>query len=82
MVVDVGLFWLGSGLTTPDLSLAARGTIRRLRPGETGGAQRFAVPQCRYFHRASDVRNGFAEVPTGLGLGVEVDEAKVAVLMT
>lgn len=83
MVLDAGLFWLGSGLTDPDLSLAATlvlfGAYGLEKPAALNGPQFLTAD---ILTEPLTIRNGVAEVPAGLGLGVEVDEAKAAVLMT
>ncbi len=75
---DAGLMFLGSGLTDPDVSLAATvalyGAYGLRYPAALNGPQ---------FLGASVVRkpfqpvNGKLEVPEGPGLGIQVDEAKV-----
>ena len=80
--VDAGLFWLGSGLTDPDLSLAATlilfGAYGLEKPAALNGPQFLTA---EILAEPLAIRNGTAEVPSGPGLGVEVDEAKVAALM-
>ena len=79
---DAGLMVLGSGLTDPDVSLAATlalfGAFRYARPAALNGPQ---------FVNATVLRTPLVPgpdatlaVPTGPGLGVEVDEAKVRAL--
>lgn len=73
-----GLTWLGSGLTDPDLSFAA--TLQLYagkglqRPAALNGPQFLAGDVLR---SPIVVADGYATVPTGPGLGVEVDERKV-----
>lgn len=78
---DAGLFFLGSGLSDPEVSLAASlvlfGAYGLDRPAALNGPQ---------FLRDSvlawplSIAGDQAQVPTGPGLGIEVDEAKVAAL--
>jgi L-alanine-DL-glutamate epimerase-like enolase superfamily enzyme len=81
-VLDAGLFWLGSGLTDPDLSLAATlilfGAYGLEKPAALNGPQFLTA---EILAEPLVIRDGTAEVPSGPGLGVEVDEAKVAALM-
>jgi L-alanine-DL-glutamate epimerase-like enolase superfamily enzyme len=79
LLEDAGLMFLGSGLTDPDVSLAASlalyGAYGLKFPAALNGPQ---------FLGASVVREPFVPqdgqlaVPEGPGLGVEVDEAKIA----
>ncbi len=78
MVLDAGLMWLGSGLTDPDVSLAATlalyGSFGQSRPCALNGPQFLAhsvvtaplVP-----------KDGMLTPPPGPGLGVTVDESKL-----
>ncbi len=79
---DAGLFWLMSGLTDPDIALAASlalaGAMGLSRPAALNGPQ-FLVADI--LAKPLDIRGDLAEVPSGPGLGVEVDEAKIAGLM-
>jgi len=77
-----GLMWLGSGLTDPDISLAATlalyGAYGLSKPAALNGPQFLtdsvlAVPL--------RIEKDQAHVPTGPGLGIEVDEPKVLDLM-
>ena len=78
IVQRVGLWFLGSGLTDPDISLAASlalyGAYELKYPAALNGPQ---------FLRGSvlknpfEVKEGELAVPTGHGLGVEVDQAKL-----
>ncbi len=82
LLEDAGMLFLGSGLTDPDLSLAASlilyGAFGLKYPAALNGPQ---------FLRESVLAepfkpvNGRLPVPRGPGLGVEVDEAKVQDLM-
>ncbi len=72
------LMWLGSGLTDPDVSLAATlilyGAFGQSRPCALNGPQFLAADVLKTPIKIAD---GRIEVPTGPGLGVEVDEGKV-----
>jgi len=76
------LIWLGSGLTDPDISLAASlglyGAFGLKRPAALNGPQFLAG---HVLKKPLRIENGLAYVPEGPGLGVEVDEAKVVELM-
>jgi L-alanine-DL-glutamate epimerase-like enolase superfamily enzyme len=79
---DRGLMWLGSGLTDPDISLAASlalyGAFGLAKPAALNGPQFLAADVLKTPLR---IENGTAHVPTGPGLGIDVDEAKVVDLM-
>jgi len=76
---DAGLLWLGSGLTDPDLSLAASlalyGAYDLKFPAALNGPQFLAGSILR---APVQVAHGLAAVPHAPGLGVEVDEARLA----
>jgi len=78
ILLDAGLMWLGSGLTDPDISLAATlalyGAYGLDSPAALNGPQFLgeSVLAERFMPR-----DGMLEVPDGPGLGIEVDEAKV-----
>jgi L-alanine-DL-glutamate epimerase-like enolase superfamily enzyme len=76
------LIWLGSGLTDPDISLAAAlglyGAFGLKKPAALNGPQ-FLVGDV--LKKPLRIENGLAYIPQGPGLGVEVDEAKVVELM-
>lgn len=82
IALDAGLFFLGSGLTDPDIALAASlglySTYGLSKPAALNGPQfltaEILVEPLRIF---GDV----AHVPTGSGLGVEVDETKMQRLL-
>lgn len=80
--IDNGLMWLGSGLTDPDISLAAT-----LQLFAAYGLQRPAALNGPQFLTADvlaeplAVAAGQAAVPTGPGLGIAVDDAKLRQLM-
>ena len=77
-----GLMWLGSGLTDPDISFAATlglySAFGLTKPAALNGPQFLTADVLK---TPIHVENGEAEVPTGPGLGVEVDEQKVAALV-
>ncbi len=76
------LMWLGSGLTDPDISLAASlalfGAYGLQKPAALNGPQFLTAD---VLVTPLKVENGTIAVPTGPGLGVEVDEEKIAELM-
>ena len=75
---DHGLMFLGSGLTDPDLSLAASlalyGAFDLKYPAALNGPQFLSGTVLK---RPFEVIDGTLEVPRGPGLGVEVDEALI-----
>lgn len=75
---DAGLLFLGSGLTDPDVSLAASlqlfGAYQLKYPAALNGLQFLASS---YLKKPFELKGGTLEVPTGPGLGVEVDESKL-----
>ena len=76
------LIWLGSGLTDPDISLAATlglyGAFGLKKPAALNGPQ-FLVADV--LKKPLLIKNGIAHVPRGPGLGIAVDEDKVIELM-
>ncbi len=76
------LLWLGSGLTDPDISLAAclglYGAFGLKKPAALNGPQFLTADVLK---KPIPIENGIAHVPTGPGLGIEVDENKVVQLM-
>jgi L-alanine-DL-glutamate epimerase-like enolase superfamily enzyme len=82
MILDAGLMWLGSGLTDPDISMAAAlalyGAFSQDKPLALNGPQFLTAD---VLSKPLTIRNGSAVVPDGPGLGVQVDEGKVARLM-
>jgi L-alanine-DL-glutamate epimerase-like enolase superfamily enzyme len=78
LVQNAGLRWLGSGLSDPDLSLAASlmlyGAYDLQFPAALNGPQ---FLNRSVLGKQFEVVNGEAAVPHGPGLGVEVDEAKL-----
>ncbi len=82
ILLDAGLMWLGSGLTDPDISMAAAlalyGAYGLKKPAALNGPQFLTTD---VLVNPLDIKNGSAKVPGGHGLGIEVDEAKVIELM-
>ena len=78
IVQQAGLLFLGSGLTDPDVSLAASlqlfGAYQLQYPAALNGLQFLASS---YLRKPFELKDGALEVPTGPGLGVEVDEEKL-----
>lgn len=79
MLEKAGLMFLGSGLTDPDLSLAASlvlyGGYNLKYPAALNGPQ---FLQGSILKKPFKVENGELVVPNGPGLGVEVDEGKIS----
>jgi L-alanine-DL-glutamate epimerase-like enolase superfamily enzyme len=77
-----GLTWLGSGLTDPDISLAAclalYGAYGLTTPAALNGPQFLTADVLK---KPLVIKDGLAEVPEGPGLGIEVDEATVRELV-
>jgi len=82
LIEEAGLIWLGSGLTDPDLSLAASlqlyGAFGLTRPAALNGPQFLTADILK---KPLVVRDGAIDVPSGPGLGVSVDEAKLDALV-
>jgi L-alanine-DL-glutamate epimerase-like enolase superfamily enzyme len=82
IALDAGLFFLGSGLTDPDVALAASlglySSYGLSKPAALNGPQFLTADILAEPLRIS---GDVAHVPTGPGLGVEVDEAKVQQLL-
>jgi L-alanine-DL-glutamate epimerase-like enolase superfamily enzyme len=82
LIEQHGLMWLGSGLTDPDISLAATLQLYAAygleRPAALNGLQFLTADVLKQPLR---VENGSLSAPGGLGVGVEVDEEKVVALM-
>jgi len=82
ILVDAGLMWLGSGLTDPDISMAAAlalyGAYGLTKPAALNGPQFLTTD---VLAKPLDSRNSSVMVPGGHGLGVDVDESKVVKLM-
>ena len=78
MLAKNGLMFLGSGLTDPDVSLAASlilyGAYDLKFPAALNGLQ---FLEGSVLKQPLTIKDGEMEVPTGVGLGVEVDEARV-----
>ncbi|MFC2156838.1 mandelate racemase/muconate lactonizing enzyme family protein [Acidobacteriota bacterium] len=76
------LIWLGSGLTDPDISLAATlglyGAFGLKRPAALNGPQFLTADILK---KPLRIEKGEAYVPQGPGLGIEVDEGKIRELM-
>lgn len=79
MAQDAGLMIVGSGLTDPDVSLAATlalyGAFEYTLPAALNGPQFMDVTILKT--PLEPLRDGTIAVPTGPGLGIEVDEAKL-----
>ncbi len=77
-ILDAGLMWLGSGLTDPDLSLAASlalyGAYDLKYPAALNGPQFLSGSLLREPFTPS---NGELAVPSGPGLGADVDPARI-----
>jgi L-alanine-DL-glutamate epimerase-like enolase superfamily enzyme len=82
LVEEAGLMWLGSGLMDPDISLAATlglyGAFGLQKPAALNGPQFLTAD---VLAKPLRIEGDQAHVPTGPGLGIEVDEAKVIELM-
>ncbi len=78
IVQQAGMLFLGSGLTDPDVSLAAAiqlyGAYGLKYPAALNGPQ---FLNGSYLKKPLVVKNGEIEIPSGPGLGIEIDEAKV-----
>jgi L-alanine-DL-glutamate epimerase-like enolase superfamily enzyme len=75
------LMWLGSGLTDPDISLAATlglyGAFGLSKPAALNGPQFLTAD---VLAKPLQIADGLAHVPSGPGLGIEVDEQKIVEL--
>lgn len=82
IILDAGLMWLGSGLTDPDISMAAAlglyGAFGLTKPAALNGPQFLTG---NVLEKPLSIANGSVAVPDAPGLGIEVDEAKVNELM-
>jgi L-alanine-DL-glutamate epimerase-like enolase superfamily enzyme len=82
LVQKAGLWFLGSGLTDPDISLAASlaifGAYGLQYPAALNGPQ-FLTGSV--LTNPFVVKDGALDIPTGPGLGVDVDEAKLQELI-
>jgi L-alanine-DL-glutamate epimerase-like enolase superfamily enzyme len=81
MLLDAGLMWLGSGLTDPDVSLAATlalySSFGQARPCALNGPQFLAAS---VIDTPFTPKEGVLAPPAGPGLGVTVNEAKLRAL--
>ncbi len=79
---DRGLMWLGSGLTDPDISLAASlglyGAFGLVKPAALNGLQFLTAD---VLARPLKVEKNIVHVPSGPGLGIEVEENRVRELV-
>jgi muconate cycloisomerase len=77
-----GLMWLGSGLTDPDISMAATlglyGAFGLKKPAALNGPQFLTADVLK---KPLRIEKGLAHIPDEPGLGIEVDEDKVVELM-
>ena len=82
LIEEAGLIWLGSGLSDPDISLAAHlglyGAYGLKKPAALNGPQFIDYD---VLAKPLEIHQAVAQVPTGPGLGIEVDEAKVVELV-
>jgi len=82
LCLEHNLLWLGSGLTDPDISLAATlclyGAYGLKKPAALNGPQ---FLNASVLKKPLHIKNGIAHVPKGPGLGIDVDEDKVFELM-
>ena len=78
IALNAGLMFLGSGLTDPDVSLAASlilyGAYDLKYPAALNGPQ---FIDGSVLQQPFQVKNGELTVPTGPGLGVDIDEGKI-----
>lgn len=78
MILSEGMMWLGSGLTDPDISLAAAlgiyGAYGLGKPAALNGPQFLTADVLK---EPFKVQDGTLKIPTGPGLGIEVDETKI-----
>jgi L-alanine-DL-glutamate epimerase-like enolase superfamily enzyme len=79
MCLDRGLMWLGSGLTDPDISLAASlllyGAYDLKYPAALNGPQFLA--SLSVLEKPFEAVDGYLAVPEGNGLAIKVDEEKL-----
>lgn len=75
---DAGLMFLGSGLTDPDISLAATlalyGAFEYKLPAALNGPQFISKSVLK---NPLIAKEGYLKIPTSVGLGIEVDEEKI-----
>jgi L-alanine-DL-glutamate epimerase-like enolase superfamily enzyme len=78
IILDAGMMWLGSGLTDPDVSLAATlaiyGAYDLKKPAALNGPQ---FLDKSIIKSPFGPKDGILAVPDGPGLGIEVDEEAV-----
>lgn len=78
LLMNENLIWLGSGLTDPDISMAATLGLYSAygleRPAALNGPQFLTA---HVLKKPLEVRDGKAWVPNGPGLGIEVDEDRI-----
>ncbi|NQT11390.1 MAG: hypothetical protein HQ582_01490 [Planctomycetes bacterium] len=78
LVQDAGLFWLCSGLTDPDISMAASlalcGACDLAYPAALNGPQFLTADVLK---NPLQITGDTARVPDGPGLGINVDESKI-----
>lgn len=78
MLRSEGMMWVGSGLTDPDISLAGAlgiyGAYGLDKPTALNGPQFLTADVLK---EPFEVEDGTLRIPTGPGLGIEVDETKV-----
>lgn len=83
LALDAGLFWLASGLTDPDMSLAASlalfGSYGLDKPAALNAPQ---FLQATVLAEPLAIDGDVAQVPSGPGLGIQVDESKIDDLTT
>jgi muconate cycloisomerase len=82
LLTEAGLMWLGSGLTDPDISMAASLALYAAyglkKPAALNGPQ---FLRADVLAKPLDITNDQATAPHAPGLGIEVDESKVVKLM-
>jgi L-alanine-DL-glutamate epimerase-like enolase superfamily enzyme len=82
ILYDAGLIFLGSGLTDPDISLAATlvlyGAFQYKLPAALNGPQFINKSVLK---NPFQPQNGKLSIPQKYGLGIEVDEDKIGELM-
>lgn len=82
LIEEAGLMWLGSGLSDPDIALAASlalyGAYGLKKPAALNSPQ---FLDADVLVEPMKVVGGKMKVPTGPGLGIEVDEQKVQELV-
>ncbi|MEJ2705544.1 MAG: enolase C-terminal domain-like protein, partial [Sedimentisphaerales bacterium] len=82
ILLDAGLMWLASGLTDPDISMAAAvelfSAFGQKKPAALNGPQFLTAD---VLAKPLVIEDACVTVPDGPGLGVEVDEEKVIDLM-